>query len=597
MDVDSEVLEPTRASIYEQQVAFEDSIEELETAPPLNCKEYEFDSSSIDIIGSPSLTRLVGFLTIEECDDIPDLDLAGNSLETGDIRSLDLLDLCSRSERHSEEEDAPENELSTSTSALPVISMTSRTIGKLDIWTKRWFDYEVYPFPTRKNCAAFAYDFTRMLSSRSSSRPRMSQSQCRRKLQSLKQLEHVGVIHLLEDMSAVARELYNDGNYAKAEIWYRRIVTTKQVKQLITWHNPQHTLWACVFVISCMLYRGRYREVHHLHYDFHDKVERVLGVDHDVTCFSRETRTCILSTLGFSMEDEQVSREKLQICLTSLGAAHPRSVNALQDLGHCLGWSERRLESQRLLETSIHFQLQHAKYFGRNKDEILTSMTHLACVLLYDKKYDDSEAVLHCAQKLVGDTTRTRSGAAYHYHFARAFTLQRQKRLPESEKIVRSLLKYHEKLMLPNLKADVVWSLAGILVETGRVSEAAYWFKRVYVVSMEAFGPLHFYTMDLCRDTGFCYARQGRYHAARQFFRNIIEALTSSAPDDDFRLKCVQKINTWMSEVEAMRLKDPMPRESMAEDVEMVDLDIDSEEYWREIGDVLDICPLERPRR
>jgi tetratricopeptide (TPR) repeat protein len=594
MDADSEVTEPTRAQIYEEQVVFGEPMEGVETARPPDYNEYEFDANSIDVTGSPRLTRLIGFLTIEECNNIPDLDLAGDNLEIGDIWSQDLLGLCSRYNRHGEEEDAPGNELSTSTSDFPVTLKTSRIIGNLEIWTKKWFDYEVYPFPTHQSSAAFPYDFSRMVSSRGSSRPRMSESQCRKKLRSLKQLEHVEVIHLLGDMSAVARNLRNDRDYAKAEIWFRRIITTKQVKQLIAWHNPQHTLWACTFVINCILCQGRYQEAYQLHHDFHDKLERVLGADHDVTCYSRVIKGDILSSLGSAKEEEAVFRNHLQVCLTSLGTEHPRTVRALETLGSVLGRSNRRLESQRLLETSIHFQLQHAKITESNKADVLLSMTHLARGLIDDEKYDESEAVLHCAQKLLGDTTRTRSHTAYIYHHTRAHTYLLQRRLPVGEKIVRSLLRYHAKSMQPNTKANFMWRLTDILMKTNRESEAAYWFKRRYVVNVEALGPLNFYTMAACWHTGFCYARQGRYHAARQFFRNAIEALTSSTDDENSRLKCVQEINAWMSRVEAMRLKDPMPRNLMAEDVEMADLDVDSEEYWRKFGDLPDICPLQR---
>jgi hypothetical protein len=36
-----------------------------------------------------------------------------------------------------------------------------------------------------------------------------------------------------------------------------------------------------------------------------------------------------------------------------------------------------------------------------------------------------------------------------------------------------------------------------------------------------------------------------------------------------------------------------MPRGSVAEDSERMDFDIDSDDYWREIGDIPDLCPLQ----
>jgi hypothetical protein len=199
MDEDPKAPRPTQISTHEEQVAFEEQVEELDAARPLDYKEYEFDPNSLDVVGSPRLTRLFGFLTIEECDDIDDLDLAGGDLEMGDIWSQDLLDVCNRSDRHDEEEDALGNELSTSTSGIPGTSLrgtlkTSRIIGSLEKWTKKWFQYEVYPFPTSQSCARFSYHFSGIFSSRGSSQPKMSQSQCKRKLRALKSLEHVEII-------------------------------------------------------------------------------------------------------------------------------------------------------------------------------------------------------------------------------------------------------------------------------------------------------------------------------------------------------------------------------------------------------------------
>jgi tetratricopeptide (TPR) repeat protein len=603
MDEDPEAPRPTQISIHEEQVAFEEQAEELDTARPLDYKEYEFDPNFLDVVGSPRLTRLFGFLTIEECDDIDDLDLAGGDLEMGDIWSQDLLDVCSRSDRHGEEEDALGNELSTSTSRIPGTSLpgtlkTSRIIGSLEKWTEKWFQYEVYPFPTSQSCARFEYDFSGMVSSRGSSQPKMSPSQCKRKLRALKSLEHVEIIHLLEAMGAVAYELYQDGHDVEAEIWFRRIVTTKQVKQLIAWHNPQQTLLACVFIICCMVFQRRIREAHQLHDNFHDKLERVLGAGHDVTCFSRELKTYLLKQLGFKKEEEGIVRQHLQICLTTLGTAHPRTAKALQTLGYSLVTIKRHTESQRLLETTIHFQLQKAKVsgeIGHNKAGILLSMTYLAQGLNGDMKYDESEAVLDCAQKLLGDATRTKSETSFDYHFTRASTYMLQKRLDESEKIVRSLLSYHGKSMSPNAKANFMWRLAGVLMKTDRESEAAYWLKKRYILNVEALDPVNVYTMDSCWEAGFCYARQGRYDEARLFFGNAIETLTSSPAGDNSRLECIQEIKTWMLEVEEMRAEDLMPRDSVAEGSERMDLDIDSDDYWRAIGDVPDLCPLQYP--
>lgn len=600
MDENPGVPRPTQISIYEEQIDFEEPAEELEIVRPLDHKKYEFDLNSIDVVGSPRLTRLFGFLTIEECDDIPDLDLAGDNLETGEIWSQDLLDVCSRSDRRGEEEDALGNELSTSTSVIPGTMKTFRIIKTLETWTKKWFQYEVYPFPTSQGRARFAYDFSAMYSSSGSFHPRMSKSQCREKLRTLKKLEHIEIIHLLNAIIDVADELYQDNHYVEAEIWFRRVVTTKQVSQLIAWYKPQQTLWACVQIVHCMQIRGRVREAYELHNDFHDKIERTLGADHDVTCFSRELKCSLLRELALEKEEqESLIRQHLQICLTTLGTAHPRTLETLRKLGYCLGQLKKHTESQHLLETTIHLRLQNAKDFWEieeNKEDILSSMTYLAGGLQKDMKYDECEKVLGWAQKLFGDAIKSKCDAAFYYHYSRASTYRLQEKFDESEKIIRGLLRYYEKSIRPDVKGILMWNLAWILMKTDREPEAAYWFKKEHILTTEIFGLVHAYTMYSCWEAGFCYAKQGRYHEARLFFGNVIEALTSSTEDVNSCMKRIQDINAWMLEVEEMRAKDPIPRDSVLEDSEMVDFNIGSDDYWREVGDVPDPCPLPKRR-
>jgi hypothetical protein len=98
--------------------------------------------------------------------------------------------------------------------------------------------------------------------------------------------------------------------------------------------------------------------------------------------------------------------------------------------------------------------------------------------------------------------------------------------------------------------------LGQVLVETGRHREAATWGKKEYLLHVKTYGLTHRWTMDCCEELGFLYADQSRYHDGKLFFEGVIEMLALSNEESDSRAACIQKIKTWMEELEEMRLED-----------------------------------------
>jgi hypothetical protein len=213
--------------------------EDLEVLSGIRNEQDSFDWSCVDVVGSPGLTRLIGALTIEECElsDIPTLDLASTSLQDVDVSRMDLMDLCTGSDCDVDEEDASTNISHRARITTP--ANTSRIAKLLEPLTQPSLQFELYPFPTS---AKSSFDFRRYFSSHDPL-PKMSESECLIKFRKLRQLRDVGISNLVDRMGTIACKLYNSGDFATAEIWYRRIVTAKQ---RIKWHKPEQTLWTCV---------------------------------------------------------------------------------------------------------------------------------------------------------------------------------------------------------------------------------------------------------------------------------------------------------------------------------------------------------------
>jgi tetratricopeptide (TPR) repeat protein len=583
---DSEIRAPSQTPNYEGQSELDLQVQESQSVSVLRYNDYSFDWNSVDVIGSPGLTKLIGALTIEECD-IPLLDLASDSLGADDISGSDLMDLCSRC--GSAQKENIICRMQSWSTRLSTSIKTSQAFGNFGKSSHFGLQCELYPFPTASSQSYVVY--RPQYFSSGFLKPRVSDSECKIKLQKLKYMQDTEIIHLVEVMGARAEELYDQGCYDTAETWFRGVV---RAKKLVHWYKPHQTLWACLHVVGCVQLQDRYKEAQQLQQGLHGTIERMLSADHNISVRSRKLNAEILGHLGFMAEEEVVRRQVLQICLTTLGARHLETIDALEDLGCALELLRRHGEARPLLETSLHFWLGTAKNSGDPliSPRILWDVAVLAQAVGSDGRYDESENVLDFTHNLLGDATGWRNHACFDYHYARACTYRLQKRFETSEKIFRGLLKYHLDYMVPGMIIESMGYLAEILVETGRHREAASWRKRDYLFRVKTYGLTHRYTMDCCEDLGFCYAHQSRYSEGKSFFEEVIEILDLSSEESDSRTVCIQIISAWLEQLEEMRVKDSsmewVSETSGSVDSEGEPIDTDDDVDYEDMSDIPD---------
>ncbi|KAH8753453.1 hypothetical protein F5882DRAFT_385691 [Hyaloscypha sp. PMI_1271] len=568
---DSEKQAPTQTPNHEEQREFDLQVQESQSTSLLRYNDNSFDWNSVDVIGSPGLTKLIGALTIEECD-IPLLDLASDNLSTDDILGRDLLDLCGGCDSAQEENIISRRQswstrLSTSTKA-------SQAIGDFERSSPFGLQFELYPFPTSPSQPYVVHQW---FFPSGSLKSKMSESECKMKLQRLKHMQDTEIIHLVEAMGARAEELFDQGSYGTGETWFRRVV---RAKSFVKWYKPHQTLWACLQVAGCLQLQNRFREAQQLQQVLHSAIERIFSADHDVFVKSMELNAEMLGYLGFAEEGETIRRQVLQMRLTTHGMRHPETIYALENLGSALDLLDRNGEAQQLLEASIHFSLERVK---DSRDtltshyRILWDVAMLAQVLRRDGRYDEGKNVLDFAHNSFADATRLRGINSFEYHYERAFTYKSRKQFENGGKILRGLLKYHLNYVPPSVSTRVMHELAEILMEAGHHREAGSWYKKAYRLRLKIFGLTHRYTMSCCKKLGFCYAAQSRYNEGKLFFEEVIEMLDSSSEEPNSRTSCIREINTWMEELEEMRAKDE--REPM---------DIDDDDEYEDLSDIPD---------
>jgi tetratricopeptide (TPR) repeat protein len=499
--------------------------------------------NSVDIVGSPLLTKLIGALTIEECN-IPALDLDIDMPEVEDILKKDLLGLCKRVDSAEEESNAPTAKPWSTT--FSVLQKPSRMFEKR---TQHIWQHELYPFPNPSSPS----HASKALCSCISVQPKMSEIECKRKLRNLNNMTDAEVIHLVHLMQAESYRLLYSQNMGGAETWLRRVITAKQK---VKWYKPQQTLQDCLLVIQCVLQQDRYKEAQQLHKDFHIKVERLLGADHDICIDSRDLMSCILRNLGFLAESVSIRREVLQSRLVTHGTRHPDTIRAMHNLAFYLKPSEKHQKAaQHLMETVVRFKLETIDLTCDNEFTSLNtiqSIALLAGVFNDGGRYDKSENLWNYTQKSLGNTTKIAAVQTFDYHTKRAHGYRLQKRFDESEKILRDLLEQHEKTMPLSLVVEVIGELTGVLMETSRQREAEYWLKREYLLRVKIYGPAHPSTVSCCSMVGKCLWQQRRHHEARRFFGNVIEILASSDDYNESHAACIRWVNGCKLKAEEM---------------------------------------------
>jgi len=224
-----------------------------------------------------------------------------------------------------------------------------------------------------------------------------------------------------------------------------------------------------------------------------------------------------------------------------------------------------------------------------DQKSILWDMVVLAEVLNGKRRYDESENVLNYAQKLLGNETRRRGLNCLRYHYIRARTYKLQKRLKNSEEILRGLLKYHLNHLGASMAMDSMKHLALILAETGRLGEAAFWRKKEYLLHVKTYGLTHHYTMGRCKEVGVCYSEQSRYNKGKLFFEEVIEMIDLSSEEPDSSSACIQQIKFWMKKLEKKKVEDDCGLEtSELANLETEPMETDEDVDYEDMSDIPD---------
>jgi len=315
----------------------------------------------VDVIGSPGLTGLIGALTVDCCNFIPDVDLsAANSEKVADAcecmpSDKDCIAVASKEARNQQYLfKKTSSSVSFSISNVPTYIPSKERQYRIP----SPFD-ELRPFPKSvpRRTSVFSENLkTDHLLSTSSLK--MKELECRKKFKVLKTMERPAMIDLVNDMRSIAWRHYELDKYLQSEGWWRRIIT---VSLKIPGYGPFNILRACLWVVKNLQLQSRLKEALRLHYAVHSKITNIVGRDHQVAMLSKEVLGQIQQALGDDQSEISIYREIVQICLCCFGTKSRDAVDAIGSLGVALKTCGQYQEAEALLYifTQLDCELSH----------------------------------------------------------------------------------------------------------------------------------------------------------------------------------------------------------------------------------------------
>lgn len=474
---------------------------------------WPFDWSTVDIPGSPGLSRLFKGLEIDAAAHVPQLALG--TLEPNEDCCLSPADI--------QEEFHERNDMVTQywSCQMQWASMSPRKDTRTRNPQYPWRNIEnvyvgYYTSPLRE-----IYVFPRSSPSRHSPKclgaRTLSWPQLITQERDLEtRLLKLGA-HFSEDNSAIlavmetlADVLAEVGKYEKAERLQRRLVEiyrqrlgSKDIKVL----NLSSEL------VQFLRLQGRVAEAGRLNDEIRSAVEELGQAGHNLALQVVMTAGTIAATHGQYKVFESLQREALQMALSYYGPRHRKTIQAISELGKSICVQKKR-EGEILIRTAV--QLCVEEVHGGDLEGLVAMYNvcwGLGSIGALKEGYNLSTEAL----KRFGPQFEGNRPQILHFETLRAWLLLKRRKLAESESMFRSVLSRQVEAHLPGV-SNVYSGLASVLCRMGQYEEATAWNEKSFHSKLTQFGAL-----AACHALSDSYEEQGRLTEALEVYRQMIE--------------------------------------------------------------------------
>ena len=507
--------------------------------------------SSVDVPGSPKLSRLFAALSLQFPAEVDPLDLSDMSEEFTNSNS-EIYISGSELESMSQGRSQPLNQ----------------TLIDVRVTTPSPFN-ELYPFPSADDSISVFSATTKnpqyvINISVSTHNHKFLQAQAGhyKKLIQLERNfseENPKTIDLKERLGGTYFDL---GKYEKAVNCWREVVVARD---RIYGPGSLRSLAASIQIIKGLFNLGKWAEAEDIHQQVYPIVLQNAAIESVLVLETLYTLALLLGAAGKNMEANRIWRQQLQIGLSSRGPKHPMTLKIMDRMSATITHSNLRTKdrvaqkqeaevAEHLLRVSLQLHREAEpgtepiagqnrvveKYIIRN----ITSVADLVRVLRQTAKYDESaklaQGVLDRLRAFLGEE----HPSTLNFATELGITLREQGKMQESEKLLGETLQLRSKVLGERHVGtlDSMYELARTLQSGGSFQDSSMMFKDCMRIRLEDWDPADENTFLVCEALSECYEQQGLYEDALGLCRDLIERIRTSKGDDHPAIADVEEL-------------------------------------------------------
>jgi tetratricopeptide (TPR) repeat protein len=495
--------------------------------PLENGDQWPFSWSTVNVPGSPGLSRLFAALELEESSPVPEFFLSDIEVKTSQTVSVtELSDLFNgrnkvlvydvvetgKFQRHNAHYDYGKP---------PHGRIPWKDLDRTFLeWSESPLTKEVYVFPASVVSHSSSLSFPRQGTMASLENQETDLLGRLHKLEASLLPKHPGVIATKEALADVymaqgklqeSLKIFHQVYQQRSRIWGSTHVSSLRTRLRI----------AGVF-LSQELYKTGLNFVEDIISEIKDNV----GPEHEITISAAVMKAYFLSNLGGYEEAERTYRRSLQIRLNNYGPKDRKTLELMRMLGVLLakGNHARTSSGEKLLRTTVQI---YNESFDSSEAALCKATVDLGWTLAKLKLYEDSYQVRQAALLRFEPSLGPQHPAVLRIKLGLGWNLSYQGKFEESERVFRHLLEMKPQPMRQRKLNRIlaVMGLAYALWKLSHFEESISCSERVFRGFTEIFGPEHRGSCSACEGLGRCYEQQNRTEDAVELYRRTIKML------------------------------------------------------------------------
>lgn len=402
------------------------------------------------------------------------------------------------------------------------------------------------------------------------------------------------VITIMEEF---AWTLYSLEKYRRAEVLYREL---KDLYRQIHGPNNFVTLKACHRVVETLRHQGHYSKAKELNGNLRSAASKLVQANHPLAIAIAWSDARLSERMGQRERAESVQREILQILLTTHGPRNIKSVQALSLLGYSIS-DQGKEGGEALLRTALQLSFEDPK-LDPSCSVATCAMRNLAYALLNKGAPEESFQVASGAVERFGPLLGANHPNILDLEKFRAWSLLGSGELDESEKLFENLAALHsiEKEEEHGTYPVGAWlGLTHVLLRRGDVEHAICWYEKCFGLGIPVYGAHPRSLVGACYRLADWYEDHLLFADALRVYQRLISEIRESG---DYR-EIIAKLESEIERIEnkaqrhARSASDTSDYESESDDTDWSNDDAADERVDEEIEVGMEIDEVEEDVR